>query len=99
MPYGNYGTTKIAGKTYQIRFWSSLKSDCQREVKRLHKAGFLARVIKHPIQMGTLAGGAVFEQWAVAQTAPHMHRPAIAKVSKIGKSVTRETRGKRHGRK
>lgn len=97
MPTGNYGTVEIAGKKYQVRFWSSYKSTCQKEARALREAGFLARVIKHPIRHGTLAGSAVNEEWAVAQTAPHMHRPAVPKVSRRGKSVTKESRGKRHG--
>jgi hypothetical protein len=96
MPFGHYGDVDIAGKGYHIFFWSSLKSDCQREAREKRKDGFLARVIKHPIRMGTLAGGGKYEQWCVAVRGTVAHRP---KTGKLSMTVTREQHGKRHGRK
>jgi len=97
MPTGHYGDVKIAGKKYHVCFWSSLKSDCQREARDRREDGFLARIVKHPIKMGTLAGGATAEQWAVAIRGKTIHRYSTHKG--WGKSVAREDRGKRHGRK
>ena len=66
MPTGQYGQFSQDGKQYWVVFWSSDKRDCYREAKMCRGEGSNARVIRYPIKMGTLAGGATVEQWAVA---------------------------------
>jgi len=67
MPEGHYGHVKIDNKDYEVIYWSSLKSKCDKEaVYQRKKLGMKARVIKHPIKKGILAGGVTNEEWAVA---------------------------------
>jgi hypothetical protein len=83
MPTGHYGTAEIGGKRYQILFWSSLKSQCQREARwHRREEGSYARVIRHPIQHGTLTGGSISEEWCVAVRGPAIHRKIEMKKQK-----------------
>jgi hypothetical protein len=66
MPEGYYGEFTKKGKVHTVVFFSTFKSECLRMAKIYRGEGSNARVIRWPIKMGTLAGGAVAEQWAVA---------------------------------
>lgn len=67
MPTGHYGHIKIDNKNYEVVYWSSLKSKCEKiTVYYREKLGMKARIIKHPIKKGILAGGIINEKWAVA---------------------------------
>lgn len=67
MPSGQYGSVHIGGSKWAVVYWSSFKSDCEQEAGWQRAIGKNnARIVRHPIKKGTLAGGITEKEWAVA---------------------------------